>query len=276
MLSGSNFNWRSLLFAPGNRADRLPKAFVAGADTVCIDLEDSVADADKEQARNNMVSVLPARLQPHLQAGVRINSADSKYYTDDVDALKELRKLKDSIFVMLPKARIDNIKDLQQRIENPLIALLEDANGIEEAYSIARQSRVFALMLGGADLVAKLGGQMLWDTLLYARSRLLMAASGSGCMAIDVPCLDFRQPEVVFAEVQKVKDLGYSCKAVIHPAQIPPVHRGFCPAPEEVARARAMIATFEDAGGSAVAYSGIMLDAPVIATARQIIERSVS
>lgn len=260
-------NWRSILFVPGTRPERFDKAFASGADAVCVDLEDAVEAAGKQQAREQMYAALQKPRQ--VSSTVRINGTGTRWHEEDVQAAG---KLPDAVFLALPKAHLDGVQALSRETpKHQIIALLEDAQGIEEAYQIARQNSVVGLMLGAADLVAQLGAPMEWDALLYARSRMLMAAVNADCLAIDVPCLELKNPEVVFAQTQRVKTLGYACKAVIHPAQIEPVHRALMPSESDISQARAMLDTFDRAGGRAVEWNGVMLDEAVLVSARRVL-----
>lgn len=260
-----NLNWRSILFVPGNRPERFAKAFAAGADAVCLDLEDAVKAADKPAARQQTMAALSQ--PPEMPAAVRINAANVGWYEDDLSAVQQLPQ---QILAMLPKANLASVKQTAEQLpDRGLIAVLEDPLGIEEAYDIARQDAVVGLVLGAADLAAQLGARMEWEPLLYARSRMLMAAVSAGCLAMDVPSLELKDPAVVEAETRRVRALGYSCKAAIHPMQIEPIHLSLMPSDSEIDEARAMLAAYRDAGGGALAFNGVMLDEPVLIAARR-------
>ena len=265
--------WRSMLFVPGNRPERFAKAFAAGADAVCIDLEDAVPQGEKAQAREGLTGALPPLLEqfPQVAAAVRINALGTEQHGGDVAALDGLPP---KALCMLPKAHLADVQALAGATPRPVLALLEDARGIEEAYQVAAQPAVAGLMLGAGDLVAQLGARMEWEPLLYARSRLVMAAADGGCMALDVPCLQVGDADLVQRETERVARLGFDGKAAIHPAQVAPIHRALAPTEEEVARARGMVEAFAAAGGAAVAYEGVMLDEPVLVSARRVLARA--
>lgn len=264
-LSRCGCHWRSLLFVPANRPALFDKAFSSGADAVCMDLEDAVRAEDKPAARAHVISALAQPRQ--AAAAVRLNAVGSPWYEGDK---QQLRGLSCEFTLLLPKAHLDSLATLIQDVPgHRIIPLLEDAQGVEEAYEIAQQEPVTGLLLGGADLAAQLGASMTWDALLYARSRLLMAAANAACLAIDVPCLALKKPDLVFRETERVKALGYSCKGAIHPLQIDPIHRALAPTAFERDEARAMLDAFEQAGGNAVALNGMLLDEPMLALARR-------
>jgi len=265
-----NYHWRTLLFVPGNRPERFDKALLSGADAVCLDLEDAVAASSQESAREQVVQALQSGAKTPVV--VRLNAAGTPWHESDI---ARLDCLPETVAFMLPKARLSSVQQLSSRTKGrPLFALIETALGIEEAYSIAAQEGVRGLMLGGADLTAELGASMTRDSLFYARSRLLMAASSAGRMAIDVPCLALKDEHTIAEETHLVKALGYSCKAVIHPAQIEPVHSVLTPSAAEIERAESMLAALKASDGDAVEWQGTMLDEPVIASARRILAQA--
>ena len=98
--------YKSQLFVPGNRPERFEKACAAGADLVCIDLEDAVSPKDKEATRGVVLDWLQAT--PHKNVGVRINGVETKYGEKDIEALSDSNLTLP--FVMIPK--VSNVQDL--------------------------------------------------------------------------------------------------------------------------------------------------------------------
>ena len=93
-------------------------------------------------------------------------------------------------------------------------------------------------------------------------------------MAIDTIHTDLTDPDGLLVEARQARQLGYSGKLLIHPAQIEPVHQAFAPSEEEIAHARRVLEAFEAAGtrGEGVlALDGQMIDAPVVARAREVL-----
>ena len=114
---------RSLLFVPGSRPDRFEKALAAGANAVIIDLEDAVAPADKERAREDV----SAWLAPHRAVMVRINGADTAWFGDDL----ALCRRPGVAAVMLPKAeRAEDIAALRGAGAATVLPLIESAAGM--------------------------------------------------------------------------------------------------------------------------------------------------
>jgi citrate lyase subunit beta/citryl-CoA lyase len=158
-----------------------------------------------------------------------------------------------------------------------LLPTVETALGVLNAYEIARSSaRVLALCLGGEDLTRDLGATRTRQgaELSYARSYVVVAARAAGVLAIDTVYTDYSDQDGLEAEATLVRQMGYSGKLLIHPGQIDVVRRAFAPSETEVAYARRLVEGFEEAqarGEGVFTLDGEMVDAPVVARARQVL-----
>ncbi len=269
---------RSMLFVSGEKPERFPKAFAAGADLVCIDLEDAVAPALKQRARTD---VLAFAAEPPAQGllAVRFNALRTREGLADVQAL--LASAAHPDVIVLPKVESAAEVALAHAWVGDrcraLVALVESPLGVENAAAIAAAPGLGALMLGGADLSSELGAAFGWDGLFYARTRLLNAARVGGVQAWDVPHIDLRDLDALADETRRVAALGFDCKAAIHPSQVPVIHAAFRPAESEVARARALLQALEQRGADgagAFLFEGRMVDGPVLAHARRVVARA--
>ena len=281
---------RSILFVPGDRPDRYGKALSAGADAICIDLEDAVAPGAKAGARESVVRFLARRettgptgaaptgaapAHGHCpQVIVRVNDPGSDEGARDAASLAG-GPPPDAF--MIPKVTIETgIRDARQLLGNvPLIPIIETVRGLENAAGIGAASpAVAALIFGGFDLSVELGAEPEWEPLLYARSRVVHAAALCGIDAIDMPSRDLRDMTGLRDEAAKGRRLGFTGKVAIHPAQIPAIHEVFSPSPEDVEQARRIVEADRAAGGGAVALDGRMVDRPVVEAARRMLERA--
>jgi len=103
-----------------------------------------------------------------------------------------------------------------------------------------------------------------WEPLLYARSRVVHAAASAGLDVIDVPFLDLEDPEGNKEAASLAKALGFSGKGSIHPKQISDLNTVFTPTDEEIARARRVTTTFEQADTGLVVIDGKLIEKPVL------------
>jgi len=268
----------SLLFTPGSRSDRFAKAAASGADGIIIDLEDSVAAADKERVRievvawlqkNGRVGALP------FATGLRLNSLRTPAGRADLDALRAAGLKPD--FVMLPK--VESAAEVQLGAAKlpasvRLICLAETVRGVRFADEIAAASpRLVALAFGGLDLSAETGGEPVWDALLWPRTQVVHACAAAGVTALDQPYIDFADAAGLEQECVRARSLGYTGKLAIHPAQCAVIAAAFRPTPAQVERARLIVAAYEEAKGNVATVDGKMIDVPIYRSAQRVLGR---
>jgi citrate lyase beta subunit len=279
---GVRESWRSLLFVPGSRPDRYPKAFGSRADVVCVDLEDAVTPGQKDEARARVADLVGSSLWTSDRASVRVNRPGTGPGDRDLDALLAAAAAATGapgLTIVLPKVGSpDQLADVRGRcraagVDGRLVAMIETAEGLEAASDLARAPGVIAVFLGAVDLAAELGCAIEWDALLYARSRVVHAAALGRVQAIDVPFLNLEDRAGLESETRAVARLGFKCKAAIHPVQVEPIHAAFAPSGAEVERAQGILDAYERAGGGVVAFDGMMVDRPVVEAARRTLER---
>ena len=269
---------RSMLFVSGEKVERFAKAMAAGADLVCIDLEDAVHPEKKGEARGQVLGWLKgaARSAQGPDVALRLNGLRTLDGIRDVLAFVESGVRVD--WLLLPKT--EHAADIQALEAwcgaqvGAFTALVETPLGIENLASIARAGgKLGALMLGGADLSAELDAQFNWDGLLSARGRLVNAAKSTGLQAWDVPNVDLSSDEGLATETRKALALGFGCKTAIHPQQIKTIHAAFTPTPAEIEWATVLLqAVPEGQGSGAFLFQGKMVDAPLLKKARRIAE----
>ena len=261
---------RSFIFTPGLRPDMFPKALKSGADMVCVELEDGIAPKDKAQARTKALALFA---QPQADDGVerilRINSVRERFGIEDVQAI--LASATPPPAIMMPKVRTpDEVVMLDQLLSEAghatrLHVIIETNEGLEAAFAIAKcSSRIDGLFFGGVDMAAELRCVNAFETMIYARSRVVHAAAAAGLDAVDVPFLDLDDPAGMRIEAEKVRDLGFSGKGSVHPKQIAALNEVFTPSEEKIARARRVIAEFEAADTGLVVIDGKLIEKPVL------------
>jgi len=261
---------RSLIFVPGIRPEMFAKALSSGADIVTIDLEDAIAPGDKDEARRRTLELFrdPPRAEG-VEAIVRINSLRSPEGLKDVLAILESDTPPPAL--MLPKVtspeEVGWAADLLSGSHGHIRfhVIIETCDGLERCYPIAEASpRIDSLLFGAADMAAELRVPMHWESLQYARSRLVHAAAKAMIDAIDVPFLDLEDKDGLEWEAKAAAALGFTGKGAIHPRQIPVINRCFGPDPAMVEQARRVIAAFEADPDGLLVVDGKLIEKPVL------------
>ena len=261
---------RSFIFTPGLRPDMYPKALVSGADIVCVELEDGIAPKDKAEARKNALALFErSQTDDGVERIVRINSMRERFGIEDVNAIIASKTPPPAL--MMPKVRTpDEVVILNQLLteaghDTRLHVIIETNEGLEAAYEIAKCSdRIDAMFFGGVDMAAELRCQNNYDSLVYARSRVVHASAAAGLDVIDVPYLDLDDPDGMRREAERVRDLGFSGKGSIHPTQIAAINEVFTPSEVQIVRARRVIAEFEKADTGLIVIDGKLIEKPVL------------
>lgn len=271
--------WRSLLFAPATRPDRFEKAAGAGADAVCLDLEDSVPPDSKAAAR--------AQIEPYLALS---QSASGSALTVRINALKGADGLRD--LLAIADAAIAPSAVLIPKVESPeqvglaaallatrgvhIVALIETVTGLRSADAIAKAAGTDLLMFGSGDYAGEVGCTMSAAALAAPRAHLVQAAASAGIACLDGAWLAIRDEAGLIADCAVARDLGFCGKPALHPDQIDLINRAFTPAEEAVADARAIIEAVRHAGGGVAVHRGRMLDAPVVRQAERVLVLAAS
>lgn len=270
---------RSLLFVPADSPAKLIKSKQTPADALVIDLEDAVEPRRKAMARSLVKEFLQGRHALPQAVLVRLNPAAGEHFDHDCDAIT--RCLPDGIVLSKCESAYDVLQlhsflestDVDRKCQ--IYPLIESPRGILNAYSIASSSsRVAGLAFGAEDFAAEMGIHQTGDEieLLYARSALVTASRAAGCEAIDSPLLDFGDLQRLRNAAFRARNLGFSGKLAIHPAQIPVLNDVFSPTESEILEANRMIASYSASGGGVLAIEGRMVDEASVRKARRILE----
>ena len=270
MQSGNIRARRSLIFAPGNKPEMYPKALKTGADIVTVDLEDAIAPQHKDVARAATLALFAEPVPDDgVERIVRINCLRTPEGLADLQAIIESDTPPPAL--MLPKVKSpDEIRVHEELLTGShagirFHVIIETNEGLECAHEIARSSgRIDSLLFGGVDMAAELRVEPGWDALLYARSRLVHAAASAGLDLGDVPFLDLDDDQGLAEEARKCANLGITGKGAIHPKQIAVLNQTFSPTPEEVDRARRVIAEFEGSDSALVVIDNKLIEKPVL------------
>jgi len=285
---------RSLLFVPADGGAKLDKAMASGADGVILDLEDSIVPERKAQARQATLEFLKATQsktqRPRLL--VRINGLDTGMTDADLDAVVAGKP--DAI--LFPKAEggatvthldakltaREAIAGLPEGSIKILAQTVESAAGLFTAGSYRNSSaRLIGMTWGPEDLSAELGAEAnreadgtLTEPYRLARSFCLYGAAAAKVPAIETIHVNFRDPKVLRRDTELARRDGFSGRLAIHPAQVAVINEVFTPSPEQIAKAKAVVAAFAaQPGAGAVGIDGRMYDRPHLARAQALLAR---
>lgn len=285
---------RSLLFVPADGGSKLDKAMASGADAVIIDLEDSITPERKAAARVACLDFLKAnnakKERPRLL--VRINGLDTGMTDADLDAIVPGKP--DA--VVFPKAEggtsavhldakltaREAVAGLPEGSIKVLAQAVESAAGLFLAGTFKDASkRLIGMTWGPEDLSAELGAEanrnehgQLTEPYRLARNICLYGAAVAKIPAIETVYVDFRNSEGLRRDTEEARRDGFTGRLAIHPAQVPIINDVFTPTPEQIEKAKAVIAAFAaNPGAGAVGLDGKMLDRPHLVRAQALLAR---
>lgn len=268
----------ALLFVPADRPERYSKAYDR-SDAVIIDLEDAVAPTDRPAAREALRKHLVQMDETAIgRTIVRVNPVNEADFAQDMKVLTGSGVR----YVMVPKVEShEGIARVAEALPDvALIALCETAAGVMFAVDIAQHPAVTALMWGSEDLMVSTGGSAsrfadgtYRDAPRFARTQILLAAAAAGKASIDTIHTDLSPTEQFIAEAQDAVASGFNAKACIHPTQVSVVREAYQPSAEELEYAQALLEEVNHHGG-VFQFRGTMVDGPLIAHARTVIQRA--
>jgi citrate lyase subunit beta/citryl-CoA lyase len=276
---------RSLLFVPADSERKIARALSSSADAIILDLEDSVALADKPRARSIAAAAL--KNERTRTVFVRINALETGLASADLEAVLRSRP-----GIMLPKsesaASVNDLYRLMMAYDPEAGALPVIAIATETAQALFglgtyrnAHTGLVGLTWGMEDLMAALGAAANrgedgrpTETFRLARTLCLAGARAAGLEAIDTVHTNFRDLEGFESEAKDAARDGFTGKLCIHPDQVEIANAAFTPSPQAIAHARAVIDAFVTAGNSGViALDGQMLDVPHLKAARSLLAR---
>jgi citrate lyase subunit beta/citryl-CoA lyase len=277
---------RSLIFVPGNRANMLERALTFDADIIMVDLEDSVPPAEKVNAREVAGEWVPKLREAGRRVMVRLNALDTGLTRDELAAVISPHLYGVSV------GKTESAWDLQEieRIigsletragltagELKVMPWIESARALVNVNAMASASpRTIAIAFGAEDFTNDMGIQRTDDgeEVYHARATVAVAARAAGVASLDGPYVAFRNPEGLRKDAGVARQMGYTGKFAIHPAQIDTINELFSPLPEDVAYARRVMEAWQEAeanGRGSLDLDGKMVDVPVVKRAQNLL-----
>ncbi len=287
MTSEIHATWRSMLFVPANSEKFLQSALKRSADAIQLDLEDACPPDLKTATRARIGELAQLASSAGFDVIVRVNRP-WRLLVRDLEACVHpaikaltLPKVPDGSFI---RSVAEVLAQVEQEKGMPvghtqLIAMVEDADGLANMDDIARaHPRLYGMIVGAEDLAVSMRMAVDPDGLYVPNIMAVAACRRAGIVPIGFvgSVADFADQDKFKQTVQRAARLGFEGAFCIHPSQIEPANEAFSPDAKAVERARALVATFEQAranGQATCTFESRMVDAPVVAQAHLLIER---
>lgn len=289
MSLSNGFRCRSWLFVPADSPRKMAKALASQADIILLDLEDAVAEAEKERARDICTDFLKAHAAERDRLWIRINPLQSPNALPDLAAVMRAPPAG----IMLPKiygrrdietldhylSALETAVGAEKGATKIIVVATETPDALYESYRYDGIGRLAALTWGAEDLATAIGaisnraadGSYDFPYQL-ARSMCLMGASIAGVPAIETMHGDFRDEDGLRSVATAARLAGFRGMIAIHPAQVELINQLFSPSTEELDEAREITELFAaNPGLGTIGYKGTMLDRPHLVRAQAIL-----
>ena len=279
--------WRSLLYVPVNVPKFVDKAHTRGADAVQLDLEDSVPNSQKAEARKMVQEAADIVSQAGADVVVRINQP-LRHAVPDIEACISPRiaalalpKCNSAGHIQLLAEMVEELEEERGMVagHTKFLTMVETADAFFELRDIAKaHPRVVVLMLGGEDFALSLHMEPTPETMLYPKQHAVIAARAAGILPYGIigTVADYSDHEAYKAMVRKSAKFGFEGASCIHPAIVPMLNEGFTPAKEDEDLARRIVDAWDENeadGRGSFELEGKMIDVPVVLRAQRVIAK---
>ena len=277
---------RTMMFLSAQKPGLIKDAYIYGADSLILDLEDAVAENQKDADRFSLYHTLTTVDYGDTEVLVRINGLDTPHWREDVRVAVAAGA--DGIRIAKCESAAD-IRQVEHAVEQAeaefgmepgrtlLMAALESPKGVLNSYEICCASnRMLGIALSGGDFRKCMQVSPTRDgiEMAAARGHMVLTARAAGVQCFDTVFTDLDDMEGFRREVADNHRMGFDGKSVINPRQIEPLHKAFMPSEKDLRKARATVEAIEDAkarGSGVASLNGKMIDRPVEIRARRLL-----
>jgi citrate lyase subunit beta/citryl-CoA lyase len=273
-----------MMFMNAQKPGLIKDAYIYGCDSIMLDLEDAVAENQKDAARFSLYHALTTIDYGKTEVIVRINGLDTPHWQEDIrvcvaggaDGIR-IAKCESANDVKTVEAAVEAAeKEFGVEVGRTLLmAALESPKGILNAYEICCASdRMFGVAISGGDFRKCMQTVFQPDgvDMLVARGQMLMAARAAGIQCFDTVFTNLDDNEGFEAEVRQNKAMGFDGKSLINPKQIRLVHEVFAPTQKEIIQAEKFVRAFNEAAAAGIGVftvDGKMVDLAFIPGAQR-------
>ena len=270
---------RTMMFMNAQKPGLIKDAYIYGVDSIMLDLEDAVAENQKDAARFSLYHALKTIDYGDTEVIVRINGLDTPHWQEDIrvcvaggaDGIRIAKCESAQDVLTVEKAVEAAEKEFGVEVGRTLLmAALESPKGILNAYEICAASpRMFGVAISGGDFRKCMQTKPTASgiDMVTARGMMLIAARAVGIQCFDTVFTDLDDMEGFINETKQNKEMGFDGKSLINPKQIRPVHEIFAPTEKEVMQAELMVRAFREAAAQGIGVftvNGKMVDVAFI------------
>lgn len=278
---------RTMMFMNAQKPGLIKDAYIYGADTIMLDLEDAVAESQKDAARFSLYHALTTIDYGDTEVLVRINGLDTPHWQEDIrvavaggadgiriakcESAQDVKTVEEHILMAEREFGIEEGRTL-------IMAALESAKGVVNAYEICCASdRLFGVALAGGDFRKDMRVKVTESgiDIMVARGMMLLAARAAGVQCFDTNFADFKNMEGFENEVRQNHQMGFDGKSIINPRQIRLVHQVFTPTQKEVDHAERLVRAYNEqasAGVGVFTFEGKMVDIAHVRDAQDLLK----
>lgn len=278
---------RTMMFLNAQKPGLIKDPYIYKPDSIMLDLEDAVAEKEKDSARFSLFHALKEINYRGIECIVRINGLDSDLWEEDIrcavaggadgiripktETAEDVRKVEKAVEEAEKEFGIESGKVL-------IMAALESAKGVLNALDICKASdRLFGIALSGGDYTKDLQTHITGTgvELMGARQHMIIAARAAGVQCFDTVYTDLDDMEGFVKDVETIHLMGFDGKSIINPRQIAPVHKIYTPSQKEIIFAQKVVKEIDEKkalGIGVFTVDGKMIDIAFYDGAKRTIE----
>ena len=278
---------RTMMFLNAQKPGLIKDPYIYKPDSIMLDLEDAVAENQKDAARFSLYHALKEINYRGIECIVRINGLDSDLWEEDI----RCAVAGGADGIRIPKTETaEDVKKVEKAVEEAekefgvepgkvlIMAALESAKGVLNALDICKASdRLFGIALSGGDYTKDLQTHITGTgvELMGARQHMIIAARAAGVQCFDTVYTDLDDMEGFIKDVETIHLMGFDGKSIINPRQIAPVHKIYTPSQKEIIFAQKVVKEIDEKkalGIGVFTVDGKMIDIAFYDGAKRTIE----
>ena len=278
---------RSMMFLNAQKPGLIKDPYIYGADSIMLDLEDAVAENQKDAAHYSLYHALQEIDYRGTERVVRINGLDTPHWQEDIRVC--VAGGADTIRIAKTECAQD-VKTVEEHVlaaerefgrpegSTLLMAALESCKGVLNALEVCQSSeRLIGIALSGGDYTKDLQTVITGTgvELMGARQHMIMAARAAGVQCFDTVFTNLDDMEGFEKETRMIKMMGFDGKSLVNPRQIAIVHEIFTPTQKEIIFAEKVVREIDEKKAQGIGVftvDGKMIDIAFYDGARRTID----